>query len=312
MGSRPAGAPSGYKVERPLHEPIRSAGTSRGFRFRFRRRRVRYVALLPTVLTLGNGICGMLAILSVAGALVRPAEAAGYFHMAAYLILIGMVFDALDGKVARVTRTTSNFGSQLDSLCDLVTFGVAPAFLVYGAALLKGGAFWLPERIVLVVCVFYAMCALIRLARFTVETTPDEKSHLEFQGLPSPGAAGVVASGIIPWHAFHDSPFLQGLAEAVRSSMPVVLLLLGVLMVSRIRYAHLMNRVFRGFRPFVTLVELSLVAIIIVILYEFAIFVGFAGYAAIGPVLWIVNRRPAAAAPAQPDATPAGPDEPLF
>jgi CDP-diacylglycerol--serine O-phosphatidyltransferase len=290
-------------------------GDPRSFRFKFRRRRVRYVALLPTVITLCNGICGMLAICFIAAGLFRGDAAAVNVQTGAYLILIGMIFDALDGKVARVTRTASSFGAQLDSLCDLVAFGVAPGFLVYAAALRSGS--WLPERIVLVVSVFYAMCALIRLARFTVETTPDEKSHLEFQGLPSPAAAGVIAAALVPWHAFNNSsPVLQRISEVVASALPVVAFLLGVLMVSRIRYMHVVNRLFRGFRPFVALVELALAAILIVIFYEFALFLGFVAYAVAGPVMWAVNRllrRPGPQpAPAAASDGAAPPEEPLF
>lgn len=307
-----------------MQEPTRSSSPSsnRGFKFKFKKRRVRYVALLPTTLTLCNGICGMLAIFQTAMGLASgrsdPIKTAGY------LILIAMIFDALDGKVARITRTTSSFGAQLDSLCDLVTFGVAPSFLVFSTvtqlARTPAGLFqyWLPERIVLVVCVFYAMCALIRLARFTAETTPDEKSHLEFQGLPSPAAAGVVAASVIPWHAFPEFPAVGWIADLLPKALPVMTFLVGILMVSRIRYVHLVNRVFRGFRPFVTLVELALVAIFLVVLYEFAIFAAFVVYAATGPILWIVNRVLRRGAPA-PETTvteqlpqPKAPEDPLF
>ncbi len=280
-----------------MQEPARTPNppSTRGFKFRFKKRRVRYVALLPTTLTLCNGICGMLALLQTAWAL--STGSLDGIKTAGYLILAAMIFDALDGKVARITRTASSFGAQLDSLSDLVTFGVAPAFLVYASfahhmTKATNPGYWLPERVVLVVCVFYAMCALIRLARFTVETTPDEKSHLEFTGLPSPAAAGVVASSIIPWHVLKegDWPFLSILSEGIPKALPVVTFIVGVLMVSRIRYSHLMNRIFRGFRPFVALVELALVAIFLVVFYEFAIFTAFIVYAATGPVLWAFNR----------------------
>lgn len=303
-----------------MQDPNRPSGeTKRGFRFRFRgRKRVRYVAILPTLITLCNGVCGMLAIMLVASGLVGLRDGQGgltAFNQAAYLILVAMVFDALDGRVARVTRTASSFGAQLDSFCDLITFGAAPAFLTYGLTLTRP-QYWLPERVVMVVCVFYAMCALIRLARFTVETSPDEKSHNEFTGLPSPAAAGVVASGVVPWHAFPDWPFLNDLANFIPLALPIAIFVLGVLMVSRIRYIHVANRLFRGFRPFVTLVELALVLILVVLLYEFALFLAFVSYAATGPVLWTVNRllrRPAAAAaPGTPTPDGAPPEEPLF
>ncbi len=305
-----------------MQEPSRTnpPSSQRGFKFKFKKRRVRYVALLPTTLTLCNGICGMLAILQTAMALAATPHDIDGIKKAGWLILIGMIFDALDGKVARITRTASSFGAQLDSLCDLVTFGVAPAFLVYASTIqfIKPGqpeTFWLPERLVLVVCVFYAMCALIRLARFTVETTPDEKSHLEFQGLPSPAAAGVIATSLIPWNgnAFKDWPMLLKIANVLPNALPVMAFIVGVLMVSRIRYAHVVNRIFRGFRPFVTLIELALVAIFLVAFYEFAIFATFVAFALTGPVMWIVGRiwrKPVDAQ--QPPDPKAAAEDPLF
>jgi len=280
----------------PAHDPGR-----RRFRFwRFRPRRVRTVAVLPTLLTLGNGICGFIAIVQIGKGMSSGQW--HHFHWAGFLILLAMVFDALDGKVARMTRTASKFGAQMDSLCDLVTFGIAPGFLVY--ALNHKGP--LTDRVVLVVSVFYAMCALLRLARFTVETSPDESSHQEFSGLPSPAAAGTIASAVISYNVFQDEwPLVNAVLNSVSAALPFIAFALGVLMVSRIRYAHVVNQLFRGFRPFVRLVEFAVVAILIVIFHEVAIFLAFAGYVLTGPVLWArarLVRKPAeaGAAPAPP------------
>lgn len=288
------------------------SGGGGGGRWRFKKpRRLRHIALLPAFITLANGVCGFLALLQTAQGLTAGSVAAqsSAFHMAAYLILIAMVFDALDGKVARMTRTASNFGAQLDSLCDLVTFGIAPAFLVYGICQAHGNSF-LPDRVVEVACVLYAMCTLIRLARFNVETTPDEKSHQEFAGLPSPAAAGVIAAAVIPWSAFENWGVLQSVATIIMRSLPVLAVLLAVLMVSRVRYIHMVNRLFKGFRPFVALVELVLVFVLVALLHEFALFLAFFAYAMVGPVNWVRRRivKPAAA-----PATPAPDrDETLF
>ncbi|MBI2901663.1 MAG: CDP-diacylglycerol--serine O-phosphatidyltransferase [Planctomycetes bacterium] len=279
-----------------------------GWRWPRRPRRLRHIALLPAFLTLANGVCGFLAMIKVGEGLTlgtkSPAQDAA-FHMAAYLVLIAMIFDALDGKVARMTRTTSNFGAQLDSLCDLVTFGCAPAFLVYG---LCHATSFLPDRVVEVACVLYVMCALIRLARFNVETTPDEKSHQEFAGLPSPAAAGVIAAAVIPWTAFPD----WAVSRIILKALPVFAVVLAVLMVSRIRYVHLVNRIFKGFRPFVTLVELVLVFVLVALLHEFAIFLGFFVYALIGPVLWLRRRLLRKPVPAAAVAPGSDRDETLF
>ena len=291
-----------------MHEPARGGGRFRFWK-KFKRRRVRAVAILPTLLTLGNGVCGFLAITEVGKGLANPGG--HHFHWAGYFILFAMVFDALDGKVARMTRTATSFGAQMDSLCDLVTFGIAPGFLVYGLNCSLPGRPdpVMHDRVLLVMCVFYAMCALLRLARFTVETTPDDESHQSFSGLPSPAAAGTIASAVIPWNDMTNWPWIDWIAKGIIYALPFIAFLLGILMVSRIRYVHLVNQLFRGFRPFVRLVELAVAAVLIVIFHEVAIFLAFATYMLTGPVLWARSRifpkpEPAAAAPAPPPSDP--------
>ncbi len=275
-----------------MAKPSSSERTKGKARWKFRLRsprRVKQIALLPTVLTLLNGICGFYAMIRIAQGLVGEGkgDAASHFHFAAYLILIAMIFDALDGRVARMTKTASNFGAQLDSLCDLVTFGVTPAFLVY--AVCQSTSF-LPGRVLEVVTLLYLLCALVRLARFNVETDTSEKSHELFAGLPSPAAAGVIASAIIPWTAFPEFSLLRDFSEMILKALPLITFSLAVLMVSRISYIHIGNTLLKGVRPFVTLVELMLLAVVVALLHEFALFLGFIGYALVGPVLWIKSR----------------------
>ena len=254
-------------------------------RWGFRRpRRLRSVALLPTLITLGNGVCGVVAIFKIgeymAGGPLRVAQ------QAAWLILIAMIFDALDGFVARLTRTASSFGAMLDSLCDLITFGVAPGFLTYAVTRPDINEFW--ARPVQAVCVLYAMCALIRLARFTVETTPDESAHREFAGLPSPAAAGVMASAVLP--TVMPADWARSVAPAIHHALPGLALATGILMVSRVKYAHVVNRVLKGRRPFVTLVEITLAITLFFLFREFAFFIAFFGYAVTGPLFWLKKR----------------------
>lgn len=273
-----------------------------GKRWGFRRpRRLRTIALLPTLITLGNGVCGVVAIFKTGQFMAVGNEKTA--QAAAWLILAAMIFDALDGFVARLTRTASSFGAQLDSLCDLITFGVAPGFLTYAMTRNTVEDFW--ARPVQAVCVLYAMCALIRLARFTVETTPDESAHREFAGLPSPAAAGVMASAVLPTAALSNwSPHV---AAVIPHMLPGLALATGILMVSRIKFAHVVNRVLRGRRPFVTLVEIVIAVALFSIFREFFFFIAFFGYALSGPLLWLrkhLLRKPAPAA-----ATPAAPDD---
>lgn len=283
---------------------------------RQRRRKVRTVAILPTLITLGNAVCGLFAIIFVAKGMglkamgLQAAVVNVEFEKAAYLILVAMIFDALDGKVARMTRTASNFGTQLDSLCDFLSFGVVPAFLTYG--LCHDGGFG--YRVVLVVSAFYMALAGTRLARFNIETGTDEKFHKEFTGLPSPAAAGVVATIVIPWAAIEDKwPAALSISNFLIRSLPLVIFVLGILMVSRLAYPHFMNKLLRGPRPFVTFVEIAVLVLLAVIFHQFALFLGFIIYAAVGPLLWargrLFPRAPAKARGAAPEP-PAG--NPLF
>jgi CDP-diacylglycerol--serine O-phosphatidyltransferase len=275
----------------------RQSSPEQSKRWGFRRpRRLRTIALLPTLITLGNGVCGVVAIFKtgqyMAGGNEKIAQAAAWY------ILAGMIFDALDGFVARLTRTTSSFGAQLDSLCDLVTFGVAPAFLTYAMTRNTVSDVW--ARPVQAVCVLYAMCALIRLARFTVETTPDESAHREFAGLPSPAAAGVMASAVLPAVALFN--LAPSLASIIQNSLPGLALATGILMVSRVKYAHVVNRVLKGKQPFITLLEIALVIALFSVFREFAFFIAFFGYAVTGPLFWMKKSlfRKQAAVPFPP------------
>lgn len=267
-----------------------------GRRWGFRRpRRLRTVALLPTLITLGNGVCGVAAIFKI-GLALQGGKSELYFKQAAWLILVAMIFDALDGFVARMTRTTSSFGAMLDSLCDLVTFGVAPGFLVFGVTRTSGGPGFVRDQVIPAVGVLYAMCALIRLARFTVETTPDESSHREFAGLPSPAAAGIVAAGVLASMS-RQVPSADA-RMIVASAIPGLALASAVLMVSRVKYAHVINKLLRGKHRFVTLIEITLAVTLAVMFGEAAIFLAFFGYGITGPLFWVkrrVSRKPGTA-----------------
>src|SRR5947209_17271630 len=156
-----------------------------------------------------------------------------------------MLFDALDGYVARLSKSASKFGGELHSLCDAISFGVAPAFL-----LLRLGPGWqrpILHQALAGIAALYMVCAVLRLARFNVENTPDPASHKRFRGLPSPGAAGCLASlavlrGELPgklalyWNDF-DPEMLRLLVQRwVEVWAPLGALLVALLMVSRIPY----------------------------------------------------------------------------
>ncbi len=172
-------------------------------------RPIRTIAVFPTLLTLGNLMCGFFAIV-VASRIDKPETLLDTVTMvdtqnvmiSGWLIFLAMVFDGLDGYVARLARTTSDFGAQLDSLCDMVSFGVAPGFLM--VKMCPRFTYW-HDQAVWVIAAAFAACAALRLARFNVETNDDD-DHLYFSGLPSPAAAAVIAGFAIAFFTLRKEP----------------------------------------------------------------------------------------------------------
>jgi CDP-diacylglycerol---serine O-phosphatidyltransferase len=267
---------------------------------------VKRIAVIPTLLTLGNAVCGFAAIA------YTSKGTPGDYWFAGWLIFAAMVFDSLDGYVARLSKTASNFGLQLDSLCDAVSFGAAPAFLV----LRMGPGLESPRlhQAVAVIATLYMVCAILRLARFNVETTPDPLGHKRFRGLPSPGAAGCVASLAIlqgetgpDWLALND----ELIRTLVRFWTPVGTLLVAILMVSRVPYPHLTKQVLRGRRPFSHLVQVILAGFVLWLIRDLALVLSFWFYALGIPVYvlirgWIRSGLPAPATRID-DLPPLGP-----
>lgn len=260
-------------------------------------RRIRTIAVFPTLLTLANLVCGFFAIV-VASRIDAPTDLSdktpaaaqiGLTQIArvpwtwdqddptlnmmlcAWLIVIAMVFDALDGRVARMVNQTSDFGAQLDSLCDLVTFGVAPGFLMVKMC----PSFSYEHRHwVWIIAATYATCAALRLARFNVETTEDD-DHRWFSGLPVPAAAAAIAGFALVFYKLRSSSTEIGQAqridEWVQWILPIFMVLVSLLMVSRIPYPHLMTQFVRGQRSFSHFVALVFVSIPILVLPGFAV-----------------------------------------
>jgi CDP-diacylglycerol--serine O-phosphatidyltransferase len=255
---------------------------------------VKKIAIVPTLLTLGNGVCGFAAIAwaSKIGPNSSPSEVENLFLLSAGLILAAMIFDVLDGYAARLSRTASDFGGQLDSLCDAISFGAAPAFL-----LLRLGLDWqkpLVRQAVWMIAALYMVCAVLRLARFNLENSPDAASHKRFKGLPSPAAAGCVASLAI----LRAVPSVWGgsglngemLQMFVRVWAPLGTLIAALLMVSRVSYPHITKQILRGRRPFSVVVQLVLALFIIALMPELGCFLLFWGYALSGVVRHLLFR----------------------
>ena len=271
-----------------------------------RRRRLRdlkNVPVLPSLVTLGNVFFGFLAIAKVADALRAAAPGAqftavvGLFETAAILVFVAMVFDALDGQVARMTGQTTPFGAQLDSMADMVTFGVAPAFL--GKVLVDWHAqadanalLSAHPKLYYGAAVIYVLCAALRLARFNVETGPQEEDHREFRGLPSPAAAAVVAALVALFCTRDDSREALGQALLTRQqfdwivvAMPWALVVLGFLMVSRVPYPHAVHAIVKQRHSFPFLAGLVVMIVVAAVEWQLALAVVTLGYVGWGLLL---------------------------
>ena len=178
----------------------------------------RGIYLLPSILTTFGMFAGFYSII---------ASINGDFTLAAISIMVAMLWDALDGRVARLTNTQSDFGAQYDSLADLVSFGVAPALLVYEWSLSDLGRIgWLAAFI-------FLACAALRLARFNTQVGISDKRY--FQGLPSPAAAGVIASMI--WLKFWKFEYFDfGIVSLSYYVGVGITIFCALLMVSNVRY----------------------------------------------------------------------------
>jgi CDP-diacylglycerol---serine O-phosphatidyltransferase len=223
------------------------------------------IYILPNLLTTVNMFFGFYAIIH---------SIQGDYLMAAYAIVAAAVFDLLDGRVARWTKSTSEFGAEYDSLCDLVSFGLAPGVLLFLWSLQPFG------RIGWLASFFYVACGALRLARFNVQKAVLNKGY--FQGLPIPMAAGIVASSVL---AFTDLEY-----EPSHSILLLgITFLLGFVMVSSFPYRSFKDLDLRQRLPFHYLVLGVAVIAIIAIRPEVMLFVTFMIYAVLGAIFGILR-----------------------
>lgn len=270
------------------------------------------IAVLPALLTLGNGICGLVAITfasKISGGNSVADET--NFAWAGWFILFGMLFDMLDGYVARLSKTASKFGGELDSLCDVVTFGVSPAFLLLKLGPAKEASEFL-HMVLAGIAALYFSCTALRLARFNVENDPDPSSHKRFRGLPSPGAAGCIAALAIvrgefwatltsPWIGVDPDTARRAITHSVEIVAPIGALLVALLMVSNVPYPHATGKIFRGKKHIGHLIQVLLAAFILLMFRSLAPLLVFWIYAIVFPLRTLVVRNlrtdPAAEAP---------------
>lgn len=221
----------------------------------------RGVYILPNLFTSGSLFCGFYALIAAFN---------GKYLYAAVAIAIAFVFDGVDGKVARLTKTTSRFGVEYDSLSDLVAFGVAPAILVFSWALRGYGKWgWLAAFL-------YVACGALRLARFNVQVDTMEPRH--FRGLPIPAAAGLITA------TFLLSYRLGVRGEAHNLFILLLIFLLAFLMVSNIRYPSLKDLELLKRKPFNTLVAMILTIVVVVAEPAITLFIFALLYLLMGPL----------------------------
>ena len=238
----------------------------------------RGVYLLPNLLTTGGLFAGFYSIVATMN---------GNYLLAGWFVLIAAVFDGLDGKVARMTGTTSRFGVEYDSLADLVAFGVAPGLMMYAWALKPFGKLgWLAAFL-------YVVCGALRLARFNVQITTVESKR--FVGLPIPAAAGMSASLVIFFH------HMGGTGTIKKVSVLLLIYVLAALMVSNIRYYAFKDPELVRRQPFGFLVLAIIFIIVIVAQPEIMLFTIACVYVASGPIGSLVSRfRKTPAIPEKP------------
>ncbi|MCO6436979.1 MAG: CDP-alcohol phosphatidyltransferase family protein [Phycisphaerae bacterium] len=281
-------------------------------RVRRRSRRLRSLAFLPTLITLGNLICGFAAIyfglrsLYEFGAGLHPGYAPklpggmlerllpSFLSVGAGMVLLGMILDMFDGLVARATRSTTNFGGQLDSLADVVTCGVAPAMLMiaFMTQELAGDAIvpspiseHLLGRVSWLAAAVYVAFAAVRLARYNVEHAEVDFDPKVFRGLPSPGAAAIVVSLIL----LQDQLGVTG-RHVVAYALPALAVASACLMVSRIPYRRFYRAYLLGRTP---VWQLLSIVLLVAVFFSFKAptLVALAlWYGASGPV-WMLARK---------------------
>jgi CDP-diacylglycerol--serine O-phosphatidyltransferase len=302
---------------------------------------VKKIHLLPNLITLGNAFCGLLALsYAIDGLAWQPdglapgtkefaAARDAFFYVkmeqACFLVFLAMVFDALDGWVARLTGSASELGAQLDSFSDALTFGVTPALLAKVLIEHEGAdlRFLSSPRVHFLASAAFATMAILRLARFNLETEPDEQAHQEFKGLPSPAAAGAITSTLWMYLVLRKpdledsegtiTPFGRVLGwmrdvdwgpwlRWVPPYLVLLLPLIALLMVSRVRYVHAVSLLTRERHPFPTFLMVVFGLFVFYLAPVPVLFVVFNGFWISGLVRALLRREPLFRARKEPPA----------
>lgn len=231
-------------------------------------KRHRGIYLLPNLFTTGAMFAGFYSIISAIN---------GHFETAAISIFVAMILDGLDGRVARMTNTQSEFGVQYDSLSDMVSFGVAPGLIMYLWAFESLGKLGVFAAFV------HTAGGALRLARFNTQVEVADKRY--FQGLPSPAAAAILAGGL--WLSIEYNYSI----DSIKYIALVLTTCTGLLMVSNFRYSSFKEIDLKGKVPFVVAISVMLGIGFVVTQASSMLFLLFLGYAISGPVLTLLMIR---------------------
>ncbi|MCX7641226.1 MAG: CDP-diacylglycerol--serine O-phosphatidyltransferase, partial [Elusimicrobiales bacterium] len=188
---------------------------------------------IPSIFTIGNMACGVMALLNVANE---------NFIQACYFLIGSYIMDILDGRIARMINAETEIGIELDSFSDLISFGIAPAYMIYEFALKEYGPFAYP------VVLIYVICGALRLARFNLKSLYGDVSKTHFQGLPIPAAAGIIIFFVLSYSIIeNETPtktikFLSDQMPVLYSIFPFIMIAISLLMISSIPYVAMKSK----------------------------------------------------------------------
>lgn len=241
--------------------------------------------ILPSLFTAGNLVSGFMSVIFAIE---------GNFNTAAWFIMLAIAFDMIDGRIARITKTTSKFGMEFDSLCDLVSFGVAPAMLMYLMVLKH------MDKVGVAIALLFVITCATRLAKFNVKAMepvdPSKPLADSFSGLPTPASAGIIAAFVLSYEIFDGTvltaktiPILMKKMPFFFDAMPVIMVLLSFLMVSNVPYSAFKK--IKWSKPkSVQFFILFIVMLILIYSYpQNMFFIIFFGYALSGIIIYIVR-----------------------
>jgi len=245
--------------------------------------------LLPSLMTAGNLFCGFMAVLQIIqGSLLQASDDSAWiqhYQTSLLWILGAFIFDMLDGRVARLGGHESAFGREFDSLADVISFGIAPALLVFKIVLAE-----LPARLGWMIAFVYLVCGAMRLARFnTLALHPEPANRTkDFSGFPIPAAAGLVASVTLLLLKYYESERVIG---NFKYALAALLLFLSFMMFSKVSYPSFKTIDWRSQRPLPRMLLIVAALALIVQTYQYSLALLFCGYLMYGFIRPKLSRR---------------------